>query len=150
MPSFDNKEVHQFWQEQPDPLAYKAIAFMESVEHWTLTEDQELEKTLANLGDKLDQIGYVDIQEDEEFIKFINQLKIGRVLILMEYLNTAYPGITTKILNFAKNNSISDNDSFGIFLKRQVIFERLRLLGRIFSQERLAMILKTLGDKNHV
>ena len=42
----------------------------------------------------------------------------------------------------------SEKDIPGAFLKRNIIFERLRLLGRIFSPERIELIQNSLEDSD--
>ena len=76
-------------------------------------------------------------------------LKATRKLLLMQTLDTAYPGAASKLLMQAENSSKSPNDAPGLFLKRNVIFERLRLLSRVFSPERLEMVLKILEESIH-
>jgi intracellular multiplication protein IcmW len=44
----------------------------------------------------------------------------------------------------AEEISQSPDDEAGLFLRRNIVFERLRLLARVFSQPRLALILKAL------
>jgi intracellular multiplication protein IcmW len=47
----------------------------------------------------------------------------------------------------AEKTTQSDTDAAGIFLRRNIVFERLRLLNRVFSDQRAQLILNALEDK---
>lgn len=149
MPDLSNKEVHKFWHAYHEPEVYKTISFMENVENWSLDGNPKLEKALTKLGTTLDNIGYIDLQEEEKLIQIAAYIKMGRALRLLQCLDTAHPGAAAKILMFAKTTSESADDVYSIFLQRNVVFERLRLLGRIFANDRLTTVLNILGEKKH-
>lgn len=150
MPSLSNKDSHKFWYEYPDPSIYRIISFMEGVEHWTLDGNTELEEAIAELGTTFDNIGNIDLQDEDKFIQVSSCIKIGRALRLLQCMDAAHPGAAAKILAYAENIPDKTNNISDLFLRRNVVFERLRLLGRIFAEDRLATILKALGDKeNH-
>ena len=50
MPLLDTKSCYKFWQSYNDPDIYRAIAFMEGVEDWTLDGDPDVETSIAELG----------------------------------------------------------------------------------------------------
>lgn len=62
-------------------------------------------------------------------IKLITYPKTGRGLRLLIFLDTAYLGAATKVLILMHTEEISqsDNDIADTFLKRNLVFERLRL-----------------------
>ena len=91
----------------------------------------------------------MDLQAEDKFIQLATYLKAGRALRLLQSMDTAYPGAASKILMFAKSNAKSNDDVFGLFLRRNVVFERLRLLSRIFAADRFAIVSKVLGDMGH-
>lgn len=149
MPNISNKEVHKFWHEYHDNMVYKIISFMENVETWTLDGNSELENVLNKLSAALDNIGYIDLQEEEKLIQLVIYIKMGRALRLLQFLDTAHPGAAAKLITFAKANLETADDLFSLFLQRNVVFERLRLLGRIFTKDRLDTVLNILrGGKN--
>lgn len=149
MPDLSSESVRKFWSEYDDQIACKAVSFMESVEDWSLDGNSELEKTIVKLGSALDDIGYVDLQAEDKFIQATAYIKIGRMLRLLQCMDTAHPGAATQILAFAKTNSKSPDDIFGLFLRRNIVFERLHVLGRVFAADRMAIVLQALGDKSH-
>lgn len=146
MPDLSEKAVHQFWHNYKDPIIYRVISFMESVEGWTLDSDPKLEEAIKRLGLTLENIGNVDLQQEDQIIKLCTYLKAGRTLRLMQCLDTAHPGAASKLLMHAEEVTESSEDTPGLFLRRNIVFERLRLLARVFSETRLNLVLKALEE----
>ena len=147
MPDLSRKAVHQFWHDYNDKMIYRVIAFMEGVETWTADGDAALEASLLNLGNLLDEIAGIELTEREQFIQVAGSLTTGRTLRLLQSLDVANPGAASKMLIHAEESSQRADDACGLFLRRNIIFERLRLLGRVFSQERFDLVIKALeGD----
>jgi len=146
MPDLSNQACHDFWHEYRDPMIYRVICFMESVEDWTLDNHPDLEAAMAELGEALEDIGNIDLQNEAEFIRVAAYIKAGRGLRLLQTLDTAYPGAASKLLMYAEENTTSSDDVPGLFLRRNIVFERLRLLGRVFSPERFALVTKALEE----
>jgi len=149
MPDFSHKAVHEFWREYQDPTIYKVISFMEGVEDWALDGNPELEAALKKLGDTLEEIGNVDLQQEDDLIKLVAHIKTGRGLRILMSLDTAYPGAAAKVLMRAEDKTKSDADTPGIFLRRNIVFERLRLLGRVFAPDRFKLVLKALEESGY-
>jgi intracellular multiplication protein IcmW len=149
MPDFSHEAVHQFWKEYDDPFIYKVIAFMEGVENWTNDGDPAFEEALRQLGTILDDLGNIELQQEDDMIKLVASIKTGRGLRLLMALDMAYPGAAAKVLMHAEKQTQSEKDLSGVFLKRNIVFERLRLMGRIFSPERVELIQKSLEDSGY-
>jgi intracellular multiplication protein IcmW len=149
MPDFSHKAVHQFWHNYPDPTLYKVITFMEGVEDWTLDGQSELEEAVKALGETLEDIGNIDLQQEIAMIDLVCHVKTGRGLRLLMTLDQAYPGAAAKVLMKAEELTKSETDTAGIFLRRNIVFERLRLLSRVFSTERLKLITQTLEESGY-
>lgn len=147
MPDISLAAAHRFWHEYEDPIIYRVISFMEGVEDWTLDGDVDLEVAIAKLGEALEDIGGIDLQQEDDFIKLAAYIKASRNLRLLQCLDTAHPGAASKLLMHAETTSVSGEDIPGLFLRRNIVFERLRLLTRVFARERFAMVLKILEDK---
>lgn len=149
MPDLSHQACHRFWHEYQDTYIYRVVVFMEGVEDWTQDGDPELEAALQRLGDALEDIGNIDLQLEEEIIKLGAHIKTGRGLRLLMTLDMAYPGAAAKILMHAEEITKSESDLPGIFLRRNIVFERLRLLGRVFAPDRFELILKALEDSGY-
>lgn len=147
MPDLSTDGVNLFWKQYEDPMIYRVVSFMESVEKWTLDGDTALETEIEELGKQLDDIGKINLDElgqQDLFIRLADHIKTGRALRLLQSLDTAHPGSASKLLMYAEENSQSPDDAAGLFLRRNIVFERLRLLSRVFAPARFTLILKAL------
>lgn len=150
MVDLSHKGSLKFWFEYKDATIYRVVTYMESVESWTVDDHPELESAVCSLGEVMDNVGNIDLQKEDEFIRIAAYLKASRALRLLQAMDTAHPGAASKLLTYAEKQSTSPDDAPGLFLRRNVIFERLRLLTRVFSSERLALIQQTLEDEELV
>lgn len=147
MPDLTHKGSHLYWKHYQDPLIYRVLCFMESVETWTKDGDPTLEASILELGKELDDIDKVDLDKLAQqalFIRLGNHLGMSRTLRLLQALDTSQPGSAAKLLMHAEEISQGPDDEAGLFLRRNISFERLRLLARVFSQSRLDLVLKAL------
>ena len=149
MVDISNKGSHKFWFEYKDSMIYRVVSFMENVENWTLDGDHALEDAMVKLGAALDDVGNIDLQKEVDIIKLLANLKAARMLRIMQCLDVAHPGAASKLLMFAEKSNASPDDLVGLFLRRNIVFERLRLLGRVFSEERFALVQKAIEDAEH-
>lgn len=147
MPDLSQTACSQFWNDYPDPMIYRVVTFMEGVEPWTLDGNAELEAALNTLGTELDDIEQIDMAElghEEAFIRIAANIKSGRALRLLQAIDTVHPGSASRLLIHAEETSLSTEDPAGIFLRRNIVFERLRLLGRVFSSDRFRLVMRAL------
>lgn len=147
MPNLSHEASSQYWHEFIDPMIYRVVTFMESVEEWTLDGDPKLEEAISQLGEELDNLQAVDLNtlnHEEKFIRLVGNVKTGRGLRVLQAIDTVHPGSASKVLIHAEETSFSSSDPAGIFLKRNIIFERLRLLSRVFSEQRLKLVAQAL------
>ena len=147
MPDLSLAGSHQFWHDYQDKMIYRVIAIMESVEQWTNDGDFLLEQQLTELGKELDNIDMLDLDElghEALFVRIAGNIRSSRALRLMQAIDTVHPGSASKLLMFAEETSIRPDDPAGQFLRRNVVFERLRLMGRVFSKERIQLVLRAL------
>ncbi len=147
MPDLSHKAAAQYWHDYVDPMIYRVVTFMESVENWTLDGDPQFEEAMNQLGKELDDIESIDMNmfgQEDKFIRIVGNIKSGRGLRLLQAIDTVHPGSASKILIHAEETSTSSQDPAGFFLKRNIVFERLRLLARVFSEYRLKLISRAL------
>jgi intracellular multiplication protein IcmW len=148
MPKLDLQAAHEYWKSYDDPMIYRVITFMETVETWTLDGNPELEKEINDFGEKLDQITKFELSKEEQFIILAAHIKTSRILRLLQAIDTLEPGSASRVLMYAEENNTPENIITGLFLRRNIIFERLRLLARVFSVERFELVLKALEHNN--
>lgn len=146
MPDLSLQAAQQFWRDYQDPIIYRVVTFMEGVEDWAVDGDPALEAAMQQLGEVLDDVGGVDLQCEDDFIKLAAYLKASRNLRLLQCLDTAHPGAASKLLMHAETSAAENNEMADLFLRRNIVFERLRLLTRVFSPERLALLQKLLEE----
>lgn len=144
MPKLDLLGSHEFWKNYEDPMIYRVISFMETVEDFTLDGTPALEETLKALGDALDELSSFELGQEEEFVTLCSHIKTSRILRLLQAIDTIDPGSASKLLMYAEENNNPENTMAGLFLRRNIVFERLRLLARVFSPERFDLVLKIL------
>lgn len=148
MADLSNSACHQFWKDYHDPMIYRVICFLESVEDWTLDNQPEFEEAMQRLGDTLEDIGNIDLQQEDDFIKVATYIKAGRGLRLLQCMDVAYPGAASKLLMHAEETTQSNDDVPGLFLRRNIVFERLRLLARVFAPQRFQLLLKAMEEEH--
>lgn len=144
MPELSLEASHEFWKNYDDPMIYRVIAFMETVEGFSLDGTPALEDALKQLGQALDQISNFELSKEDDFITLCTHLKSSRILRLLQAIDTIDPGSASKLLMYAEENNSSENRMANLFIRRNITFERLRLLSRVFSQERVEFALKLL------
>ncbi|KTD22015.1 Intracellular multiplication protein IcmW [Legionella lansingensis] len=147
MPDLSHEASSRYWFEYVDPMIYRVITFMESVEDWTLDGNPELEEAINRLGKELDDIEKIDMStlgQEDNFIRLVGNIKSGRGLRLLQAIDTVHPGSASRILIHAEETSTGSHDPAGFFLKRNIVFERLRLLARVFSEYRLKLVARAL------
>lgn len=152
MPDLSLAASRQYWKNYPDPMIYRVVTFMEGVEHWTFDGDSELEEAMEKLGKELDNIGHIALSRlnhEDNFIMIGNRLHMSRILRLLQAIDTAHPGSASKVLMYAEENNEESDSPTDLFLRRNIVFERLRLLGRVFAKERLALVLKVLEGEEY-
>lgn len=153
MPDISPQGTHAFWHQYQDQMIYRVVSFLEGVEDWILDGDPALELEMNKLGQELDNISKIDMStlgHEHTFITICNAVSSGRALRLLQAVDTVHPGSASKLLVHAEENSRSPDDPAGLFLRRNIVFERLRLLGRVFAKERMQLVLKTLEGEEHV
>ncbi|MFC3909587.1 type IVB secretion system protein IcmW [Legionella dresdenensis] len=147
MPDLSHEASSQYWFEYLDPMIYRVITFMESVEDWTMDGHPDLEAAMKRLGSELDDIEKLDmgmLNQEEAFIRLVGNIKSGRGLRLLQAIDTVHPGSASRVLIHAEETSLGSHDPAGFFLKRNIAFERLRLLARVFSEYRLKLVARAL------
>jgi intracellular multiplication protein IcmW len=148
MPNLDLISSHEFWKNYDDPMIYRVIAFMETVENFTLDGNPSLEQTLTTLGQTLDDLSSFELSKEDQFVTTCAHLKTSRILRILQAIDTIDPGSASKLLMYAEENNSPENPMASLFLRRNIVFERLRLLARVFSPERFMLVLKVL-EQDH-
>ena len=137
------QESHAFWDGFPDKSVYHVIVLLESVEKSFLDGDKDFEDKMQALGDALDGLAGRELDNKQLVLDVAANLRTSRYLRLLQSLDMASPGAASKVIAFAEKSD-PGNAQAQLFLRRNIIFERYRLLGQVFSQDRFDILLKAL------
>ena len=151
MPDMTLEAVHAFWHDYDRRTLYRIVTSMEGIEEWAADADPKVENLLLRLGSALDEITSFELNDEATLIKVLANLRSGRALRLMQFLDVLQPGTASKLLIYAEEQSKDPNNKnryADLFLKRNLAFERLQLLGRVFAPERINLVLKALESNN--
>ena len=151
MPDMSLEAVHTFWHDYDKRTLYRIVTSMEGIELWAADTDPKVEESLLKLGNMLDNISDFEITDEAVLIKVLANMHSGRALRLMQFLDVLKPGTASKLLIYAEEQTkdpAHKNKYAELFLKRNLSFERLQLLGRVFAPERINLVLKALESSH--
>lgn len=135
---------HAFWDSFQDGNVGKIIKLMEKVEGWTLDHDPAIADKLVALGKALEDVPTgMTIDDFEKILSMCTYIRMSQKLRFMQALDQLDPGAASRLIQYAEKNQFSSAEA-ALFLKRNVIFERMRMISRILSPERVDMIRKML------
>lgn len=128
------------------------IRTMERCEPWVIESQPEFrlraEKCVEQLCDALNQgtgagiAGSVD-RDAAAVLDFMCYLKTGRALLLFAWLAQVHPEIPRALINSA---TATGSDSGVVLIERVGTLERQNLLSRVFSPERIALVLELIEE----
>jgi len=151
MPDMSLESVHRFWHDYDKRTLYRIVTSMEGIEIWAADTDPQVQEKLIQLGNALDQIKDFEITDEANLVKLLANTRSGRALRLMQFLDVLKPGTASKLLIYAEEQTKDPehkNRYADLFLKRNLAFERLQLLGRVFAPERINLVLKALESQH--
>lgn len=151
MPDLSIEAVHAFWHDYDRRTLYRIVTSMEGIESWAADTDPTVDKALKELGMTLESISDFDLDDEGVVIKILANSRSSRALRLMQFLDVLKPGTASKLLIYAEEqtkDAFKKNPYADLFLKRNLAFERLQLLGRVFAPERINLVLKALESSN--
>lgn len=153
MPDLHLDAVHAFWDSYDRRTLYRVIVAIEHVEHWVADNIPEIEAALIRLGEVMDRNTGFELSEEAKIIRILISTRAGRALRLLQSLDIAKPGTASQILMFAEESNESGegktpNPYAALFLRRNLVFERLQLLSRVFAPPRVSLILKALEQQS--
>ena len=143
----DPKVVHEFWSKHPCPNLYRIIASMESTEHWTLDENKEFEEKIIDNLRFPDNYANAEIYEKEEiFFSIFSALKMGRAIRFLQLLENTSHGAVAHLLTEAINNKAASSEISAHFIEKNVKFNNLQILGKVFSKEAVGSLKHFIGE----
>lgn len=143
MADLTRKGSHEFWSKFLDPKVYRAIVLMETNESWTIDSDPEVDLAVTELGKQLGRLENVEIDNFSDIIALIAYIKTSRNLRFLQALDHVMPGTASKTIGYAEENQLKDPNC-RVFIERNILFERFRILSRVFQIDRIENIKKAL------
>ncbi len=144
MPDMSLEGCKDFWVKNHDPFLSRVINMMGHVEDWTFDDNVELNKLLQDITDSLDEMKRIDLKDEKLFVNLLTNVKVTRSLRFMQFLDAKLPGTASKLLIYSEVASKNTDTVTGLFLNRNLIFERLQLLARIFAPQRINLVINAL------
>jgi hypothetical protein len=130
------------------------ISAMERCEPWTVDSRPEFQRqaelVIAQITDILngttpEVLSKSFSQRASLVIDFLGYLRTGRALALFAWLTDVHPSIPEILVDEARNGF--DSNGYGmILIERITVLEKQHLLSRVFSPERIALVLELLGE----
>lgn len=134
-----------FWNMMGVPVP-QIIAAMERCETWTVDNEDNVEILLRILDSKLseatpEQVVAMVHQAPGSVIDMSAYLKSSRAILLLRWLSDVNPNIIPVLVQYA---SESGSECSLLMIERMQSLEKVRVLSRLFSPDRLSTILETL------
>jgi hypothetical protein len=137
--------VRSHWRKQG---VGDAVSAMEETESWTVDGTLEVEQVLQELASRLSATTSETVvlsvsSASADVVDFMGYLKSGRALLFFRWLSDVEPQLASILVHEARTSG----DDFGVILiERMRVLERQHLLSRVFSPERLALVLEILTE----
>lgn len=152
MPDLHVDAVHAFWDSYDRRTLYRVIVALERVERWALDEIPEVEAALIQLGEVMDRTQGFELNDEGKFIRVLANTHASKALRVLQSLDIAKSGTASQLLMYAEGASEEGEGKTPdrhaqLFLRRNLVFERLQLLSRVFAPQRLTLILKALEQQ---
>lgn len=153
MPDLHLDSVHAFWDSYDRRTLYRVIVALERVEHWVLDGNPAVNAALIRLGEVMENADSFEVSEEAKIIRVLINTRASRALRILQALDIAKSGTASQILMFAEEaNEAGEGkapDRYAqLFLRRNLVFERLQLLSRVFAPQRVSLILKALEQQS--
>lgn len=150
---FDIIETHNFWDEYDRRTLYRIMVALERVESWAVDKYPEIDVAINRLGEIIHkgELNFHNIN-NERLMRILASVRATRALRIMQALDAVKKNGASEVLIYAE--SIQNNPKASpelkkfadIFLHRNLIFERMQLLSRIFSPNRISLVSRALED----
>ncbi len=153
MPDLHLDAVHAFWDSYDRRTLYRVIVSIERMETWVLDTNPVIEAALIRLGNVLENAKDFELGEEAKLIRVLACTHASRALRILQSLDVSKPGTASQLLMFAEEASETGegktpNPYAQLFLRRNLVFERLQLLSRVFAPQRVSTVLKALENQS--
>ena len=153
MPDLHLDAIHAFWDSYDRRTLYRVIVALERMVHWALVLEPDVEALILELGRVIDMATDVNVTNQQQVIRVLANTHASRAMRILQSIDMAKPGAASQLLMHAEEVSEDSEDKPGdrhskLFLRRNLVFERLQLLSRVFAPQRLTLVLKASEQMN--
>lgn len=141
MSDLSHDNAKQFWKDFMGGAIYDIIEFIEQTEDWVASEDPKAQASLDALSQHFNQATTNTGFSDQDLIQVCAYVYLSQKLRIMQLIDTLQPGGATQLIQTAENAPKSDKPA-AVFLQRNLIFERMRILSRILDPNRIQLVQK--------
>ena len=143
MSGFDITSCHEFWKNFVNQDVYKVICLMETMEDWCLDNDPSVDQSINQMFESFENGDTSIVSQHQTLTNILAYIRMSRKLRIMQALDSIEPGSASKLISYAEENSIN-NEACKTFIRRNVAFERLRILNRILHKDRIDIITQSV------
>ena len=149
MPDLSNEAIHAFWDSYDRRTLYRVIMALENVEHWVVDKEKEIEPSVLALGQTIDMASDFDMSDEAKVIRMLANIRSSRAMRILQSLDMVKPGTASHLLMYAEEAAEDSDVGVGnkhakLFIRRNLVFERLQLLSRVFAPQRISLVLKAV------
>ena len=153
MPDLHTDAIHAFWDSYDRRTLYRIIVSLENMEHWAVDKEPDIDPAVIELGRSIDLASDIEITDESKVIRVLANTSASRAMRILQSIDMIRPGLASQILMKAEETSQDKNGNIGdrfakLFLQRNLVFERLQLLSRVFDPQRIALVLNALEKVN--
>jgi intracellular multiplication protein IcmW len=147
-------EAAEAFFEARDPSLAAAIKSMESAESWTKDRFEEVQVTLQEFAERIADADLEEVSPKmrSELIVLLGYISSGKAIKLLMWIESSLPNFVARTLAQAQMLGVEDpinNEACRLFVERFYVLERLQMLSRIYSEERLKIVQKVLHILAH-
>lgn len=137
-----------FFQER-DPELAKVIRGMEAVEPWTRDRAATVQAALQELANRVESLNMEEISQElhGRLIILLGYISSGKAIKLLMWIETSSPNFVARTLAEAQMLAVLDKMNVEVarlFVERFEVLERLHMLSRIYSEDRVVIVQKVL------
>lgn len=140
MPDLSHESALDFWKTFMGGSVAHIIQFIEHTEDWVQLSAED-SAALEDFGKHLDNINSDTKINEQDVAEACATLHLSQKLRVMQALDAVSPGFATRMITSAEKNAMNSERS-KMFLQRNLIFERMRIISRVFSKSRLQLVQK--------
>lgn len=141
MSTLSHDSSKEFWKDFMGGSIYDIIDFIEQTEDWVVSNDPTVNEALDKLSQYFTQADSKSALPHTDLIHVCAYVYLSQKLRIMQSLDNIQPGLATQLIQTAEKAPTKDSSAF-VFLQRNLIFERMRILSRILHSDRIQLVKK--------